>query len=318
MTYRLPPLNALRAFESAARHLSFKKAADELSVTPTAVSHQIRGLEDYLGVGLFHRRTRAVELTDEGKAMLPKVREGLECFAAAVELTHARRGMGGLSVSAPPSFATRWLVPRLEGFTASHPGVQLHLTGSRNTIDDKHGGGALEAELDLREDVAELAIRFGAGHYPGCRVELLLVPEYTVVCSPRLLASGRPLAHPDDVRHHVLIHDDTIPDEEERPNWSDWLEAAGVRGVDARPGPHFGDSGLALTAAADGLGLALASRALVAREVAEGRLVIPFDISIHLRYAYYLVTPLAVAHRPAVAAFRDWLLTEAATERSAA
>ena len=162
MTYRLPPLNALRAFEAAARHLSFKDAGEELSVTPTAISHQIRGLEEYLGFYLFRRLTRALELTREGRAMLPKVREGLECFAAAIENTRQHDAGGRLLVTSPPAFANRWLIRHLPAFTAAHPEIQLHMAASLDTIDarDVSGVSGLEG-IDVRDDEAEVFIRFG-------------------------------------------------------------------------------------------------------------------------------------------------------------
>lgn len=315
MTYRLPPLNALRAFEAAARHLSFKNAAVELFVTPTAVSHQIKLLEEFLGVPLFRRLTRALELTAHGEAMLPKVREGLVCFAAAVELTRERSEEGRLFVVSPPSFAARWLVPRLQRFTRARPKLHLHLLSSLETIDDDESGGIGGFEnVDLREDDSQVLIRFGTGSYPGCRVDHIFGPDYIAVCSPRLLSSKLPLRQPADVKFHVLLHDDTIANERARPSWAEWLRKAGVTNVDSGVGPHFSDSGLALVAAVDGLGIALASKPLVAAEIAEGRLVAPFDIAVGQQYAYYLVTPEAISDRPMVEAFRQWLLDEAGME----
>ncbi|RLJ62090.1 transcriptional regulator GcvA [Sulfurisoma sediminicola] len=312
MTYRLPPLNALRAFEVAARHLSFKNAAQELSVTPTAISHQIRMLEDFLGLALFRRLTRSLELTPEGEAMLPKVREGLECFAAAVESARVQVAQERLIVVAPPSFATRWLVPRLKGFSQAAPGVELHLVSSLNAIDGEQPGAArIFDSIDLREEESQVAICFGTGDYAGLHVDRILSSGYFAVCSPRLMEGPHPLREPADIRFHALIHDDTIANERARPSWEEWLRLAGVTGVDASAGPHFRDSGLALVAAIDGMGIALASRPLAATEVAAGRLVSPFKISVQHNYAYYLVTPEAISARPAVEAFRRWLLAEA-------
>lgn len=310
MAYRLPPLTALRAFEAAARTLSFKKAAAELHVTPAAISHQVKALEGYLGVPLFRRLTRRLELTAKAEAMLPKLREAFACLAAAVETT--RDSGGALSVSAPPTFAARWLVPRLPRFAAAHPEVELRLSSSPDTI-DRHGGGAPGAGVvDPRDPSTDVAIRFGSGRSPGQRVDLVLAPAYTLVCSPRLLVGKRPLRVADDLRRHVLIHDETIPDEAFRPSWEEWLRVAGATGVDASLGPRFGNAALAVEAALDGQGVVLALKPLVAAEVAAGRLVIPFDVSVPSRYVYYLATPEAIADRPAVAAFRAWLLAEAA------
>ncbi len=310
MAYRLPPLSVLRAFEAAARHMSFKKAAEELHVTPAAVSQQIKTLETYLGVALFRRLTRALELTAAGAAMLPKVREGFECLAAAVETTR-QSGGGALTVTAPPSFAARWLVPRLARFTAAHPEVELRLASSADTIDRRGDASVLpEDAVDVRDDESEVAIRYGAGNYPGYRVERIFATDYLPVCSPDLATAERPLDTPADLRRHVLIHDETIRDDR-TPGWADWLRAAGVRGVDARRGPRFSNAVLALQAALDGQGVALALRPLVAGDLAAGRLVVPFALSVPSPYAYFLVMPEAVARRPAVAAFRDWLLAAA-------
>ena len=315
MPYRLPPLNSLRAFEAAARHLSFKLAGEELAVTPTAISHQIRSLEDALGFPLFHRLTRAIELTAKGRAMLPKVREGLDAFAAAIETTRGNEEGGRLRVSSPPTFLSRWLIRHLPGFAARHPEIQLHMAASLGMIDLPDGttGAVPEAlpESPEREDEAEVFVRFGRGSYPGCQVERLFSPVYAAVCSPRLLFGTQPLKLPADLAHQVLLHDDTIPELMVRPTWAEWLALAGVGGVDSDAGMHFSDSGLVLSAAIDGVGIALASTPLIEAEVAAGRLVVLFDIVIRRPQSYFLVTPDAVAGRPVVRAFREWLLEEA-------
>ncbi len=315
MSYRLPPLNSLRAFEVAARHLSFKNAAAELSVTPTAVSHQIKLLEEFLGLPLFRRLTRALELTPQGAAMLPSVRDGLECFAAAVENAHEHVAHGRLIVVSPPSFATRWLVPRLHRFTQVESSLNLHVIRSLNTIDrDQHDGAVVFDNIDLREEDSQVVIRFGSGVYPGFRVDRMFGSDYIAVCSPKLLpANTHPVA---DIRSQVLLHDDAIANERARPSWEEWLRLAGITGVDSSAGPHFSDSGLAIVAAVDGLGIALASKPLVAAAIAEGKLVAPFDIAVEQLDAYYLVTPRAIAGRPVVKAFRKWLLDEAKTQAS--
>lgn len=312
MNHRLPPLNALRAFEVAARHLSFKKAGEEMAVTPTAISHQIKGLEGYLGFPLFHRLTRALELTTEGKAMLPKVREGLDCFAAAVELTRPRLAGGRLLISTPPAFAARWLIRHLPGFTAMHPEITLHMSASLQTIDPRGSDGMEGIEnFVARDDEAEIFVRFGHGNYSGCRVDRLFSPAYVAVCSPRLLNGKRPLKEPVDLRHHVLLHDDTVPELMGRPSWAEWMEIAGVYGIDPEAGTHFSDLGLVLSAAVDGVGVALASKPLVEAEITAGRLVVPFDIVIKRPQAYHLVTPDSLVERPVVETFREWILAEA-------
>lgn len=301
----------MRAFESAARHLSFKKAAEELHVTPAAISQQIKALESYLGVSLFHRLTRALEITAQGSAMLPKVREGFECFAEAIGSTR-QIADGVLTITAPPSFAARWLVPRLPRFTVAHPEVELRLASSGGSV-DRPGETLLRdgERLDLREADCELAIRYGTGNYPGLQVEPIFAPDWVPVCSPRLPTPERPLAVPQDLAGHILIHDETINDEEHQPGWLEWLASAGVTTVDAERGPRFSNAVLAVEAALDGQGVALALKPLVEADVAAGRLVVPFAIAVPSPYAYFLVMRKAVARRHSVAAFRDWLLTEA-------
>ena len=310
MSNRMPPLNTLRTFEVAARHLSFKLAAEELFVTPTAISHQIRGLEDFLGVELFRRLTRALELTPEGEAMLPKVREGLECFADAVSRVSGVKQGAKLRVVAPPSFAARWLMPRLNRFAERAPGVELYLRGSAKALDAAARVTDGSGRRGRGRSTPQVWIRFGRGDYRGVRVDRLFEPEYTAVCSPALLKRRIPLAVPEDLRHFSLIHDETIPDPALRPHWSDWLAAAGVPHVRVA-GPHFSDSGLAISAAIDGLGVALLSRHLVEGEIAAGRLVAPFDVSITRKgYAYYVVSPESVADEAQVQVFREWVLDE--------
>lgn len=315
MSHRLPPLNALRAFEAAARHLSFKNAAQELSVTPTAISHQIKVLEDFLGLPLFHRLTRALALTPQGQAMLPKVREGLACFVAAVQGVHERATIGRLILVLPPSFATRWLVPRLRRFALAQPSLSLHVIRSVTTLDGVQPAGAAAFEpVDLHPEDSLVVIRFGSGLYPGFQVDRMFGSDYIAVCSPKLLEGDQPLRVPADMRHQVLLHDDATANERSGPGWDAWFRLAGVTNADPKAGTYFGDAGMAYVAALDGLGVALASRPLVANAIAQGRLVAPFDIAVGQNHAYYLAVPEAVSSRPAVQAFRKWLLEEAKTE----
>lgn len=311
MPYRLPPLNSLRAFEAAARHLSFKLAAGELSVTPTAISHQIRSLEDALGFPLFHRLTRAIELTPRGRAMLPKVREGLDAFAAAIESTRCHDEGGRLRVSSPPTFLQRWLIRHLPDFASRHPEIQLHMTASLAMIDLPDGAASVVVDEEGGDEEAAVYVRFGRGNYPGCQIDRLFSPVYAAVCSPRLLSGMQPLKVPSDLAQHALLHDDTIPELMVRPTWEEWLAQAGVSGIDSNAGMHFSDSGLVLSAAIDGVGVALASKPLIEAEVAAGRLVVLFDIVIRRPQSYFLVIPDAVAGRPVVRGFREWLLEEA-------
>jgi LysR family glycine cleavage system transcriptional activator len=311
---RVPPFGTLRAFEAAARHLSFKKAAEELHVTPSAISQQIRALEDHLGVALFRRMTRALELTLEGKAMLPKVRDGLGSLSAAMNLV--RKPVvttGPLTVSAPPSFSTRWLLPRLQRFAKAHPEIDLRLTSSLEMIDGRAPDNGHPLFIEPGDE--RVAIRYGDGDYVGSRIDRIFQAAYVPVCSPRLLDGPNPLLAPEDLRHHTLIHDDTVPDANRRPTWKQWLQQEGVEGVDALRGPHFTDGSLAIEAAADGMGVALALRPLVCSDVKAGRLVIPFDSPMPSNYAYYFVTPETAHERIDLSQFRTWVLTEARREQ---
>lgn len=317
MPPRLPPLNSLRAFEAAARLLSFKQAAEELSVTPTAISHQIKLLEEFLDLRLFRRLTRSLELTDEGSAMLPKVQEGFASLAAAIEASRRLESGGIVTMCAPPSFAARWLVPRLAVFHRAHPDIDLHLSSSAATIDGRERDSPGDLRPGAGEAPYDLTVRFGRGQYAGQIVDQLFTPAYVPVCSPTLLEGERPLREPGDLRWQVLIHDSTVPELEDRPGWATWLELAGagdlvglVRGV------YFEDGALAVASAMAGHGVALAARPLISADVAAGRLAIPFPQSIPSRYAYYVATPAATAERPTVLALRTWLAREAARERA--
>ncbi len=310
MSYRFPPLSTFRTFEAAARHLSFKKAAEELHVTPSAVSQQIKNLESYLGLALFQRCPNALRLTDDGSAMVPNIRAGLDCFAAGIEITRHGK-IHSLNVSAPPSFATRWLVPHLSRFSIAYPEVAIRITSSSDTIDGPHAfAPRSDDETDPRQETSEVAIRFGSGLYPGYRVEKLLTPDYVPVCSPGLRNGAAPLRLLDDLRQHILIHDETIPIVEKRPSWAKWLKLAGITGMDSEHGPRFSNSVLVHEAALGGQGVALVIRQHVEADVAAGRLVIPFAITIPSAYAYYLVSPEANAEDAIVLAFRDWIRAE--------
>ena len=315
-SHRAPPLNALRAFEAAARHLSFKIAAAELFVTPGAVSHQVKQLEEYLGVALFRRLTRALELTAEAHALLPKVREGLAKLTEAVEVVRAREDAPALTVIAPPNFAARWLVPRLGRFTAAHPGIELHIA-SRPTMIDGRGDSEVMPVADAREGTPMAMVRFGDGHYPGAQVDEMFSALYVPVCSPLLLQGPHPLRKPADLRFHTLLHDDTVTEEGARPSWSDWLKAVGIEGVDGTKGPRFSDASLSFEAALEGLGVALAMKPLVGAEIEAGRLVVPFNLAAPATYSYYLVTPEGTGETGTVGDFRRWLLAESAPERLA-
>jgi LysR family glycine cleavage system transcriptional activator len=315
MANRLPPLNALRAFEAAARHLSVKKAAVELNVTPAAVSHQIRMLEDYLGVQLFHRYNRALELTDAARASLPKLREGFDCLVQAVERLRSHVSGGVLTVSAAPSFAARWLMPRLHRFIAAHPEVDVRVSARMRRVSvDGKGDVAERATVEAWLDDSDIAILYGRGNYPSLWVKKLLDLTITPICSPQLLKGDHPLKSPADLSRHMLLHDDTGDLYDNEPFWDVWLREAGVNGVDSRRGPHFSHAVLAFEAAIDAVGVVATMPVLAAEDLATGRLVAPFDLRVPLASAYYLVCHESASTRPAVALFRDWLLEEAARD----
>ena len=314
MVSRLAPLNALKAFEATARHLSVKKAAAELSVTPAAVSHQIKALEDYLGVQLFHRRNRALELTEAARAGLPKLRDGFESLVQAVERLRAHKGGGMLMVSAAPSFAARWLMPRLHRFLDANPEVDVRISARlRQASEGRREVTAERATIDTWLADSDVAILYGHGDYPDFRVDKLLALSVTPICSPRLMTQRKnPLLRPEDLRHHLLLHDETGDLYDGVSFWEVWMKAAGVAGVDLNRGPHFSHAVLAFEAAIEGHGVVATMPVLAESDLHAARLVTPFALRVPLASAYYLVSSQEAAKRPAVAAFREWLLKEAA------
>ena len=306
MSRRLPPLNALRAFEAAARHLSFTRAADELSVTQAAVSHQVKALEEHLGVRLFRRLSRGLRLTEEGQTYWPQVRDALDAIAQATERLRASDAGGALTVSVAPSVAAMWLVPRLNRFRDRHPEIDVRIAAS-------------DALVDFGRDDVDMAVRYGRGRYPGLHTVRLMTEEVFPVCSPRLLEGPHPLRRPEDLRHHTLLHDDPVAAEDDvLADWRMWLLAAGVDDVDPEGGPRFSHSNLLLQAAIDGQGVALGRTPLVAAALEAGLLVRPFEVVLAANFAYYVVCPEVTAERPKIVAFREWLLDEASSERTGA
>ncbi|HYD65676.1 transcriptional regulator GcvA [Azospirillum sp.] len=294
MARQLPSLNGLRAFEAAARHLSFTRAAEELNVTQSAVSHQIRALEDRLGVRLFRRLNQTLLLTDAGQLLLPCVRDAFDRLAAGVERVVQHEAAGVLTVSVSPSFAARWLMGRIGRFRLRHPDIHLRISASPHHVDF-----ARETDIDM-------AVRHGLGFWEGLRADRLLTDEIFPVCSPDLLKGTLPLRTPGDLRHHTLL------DDAQHGYWEDWLATAGVPGLSACPDLVFDDYGLAIEAALRGQGVAMGRATLVGEEIAAGRLVRLFDLGVPADLGYYVVCPEATADRPKVRVFRDWLLAEAA------
>ena len=294
---RLPPLNALRAFEAAGRHLSFSKAAAELNVTPAAVSQQVKALEDYLGTALFRRLNRALLLTDAGQLSLPALSEGFDRMAEAVASIEGSQDETVLGVSVSPSVAAKWLMPRMERFYRAHPGIDLRID-------------ATEALADFDADGIDVAIRYGVGNYPGMHVDVLMEEEVFPVCSPKLLAEAA-ISSVADLGRVPLLHLSWVSHDGSWPDWRMWLAAAGHPDIDTTRGPRFGQFGMAVDAAIEGLGVALGSTAVVADDLAAGRLVKPFDLTIAPPFKYFLVCPERRADRPHIAAFRSWIMAEA-------
>jgi len=295
---RLPPLNAIRAFEAAARHLSFTKAADELNVTPAAISQQVRNLEDILGVPLFRRLTRALLLSEAGQAALPILGEGFDRLVDGIERIRATSESGILTVSAAPSFAARWLVRRLPRFEARHPEIRIRLDPTLHAVDFE------------RENV-DIAIRFGEGNYPGMRTDRLMTENISPVCSPGLMNGDNPLREPCDLANHVLLHTDWGLGNPTQPDWAMWLVCAGAETVNSSRGPVFTTEVLTVESALEGNGVALVNRGIVVDEVAAGRLVWPFELTIETHFGFFIICPEHTADSPKNAAFRQWLLDEA-------
>ena len=317
MTHRLPPLNALKAFESAARHLSLKRAAQELNVTPAAISHQVKTLEDYLGARLFVRLNRGLELTPAARTALPKLSEGFASLAQAVAVMQPRSDSGQVTVSAAPSFATRWLMPRLHRFFAAHPEIDVRVSARLRRA--KQGGqdsAAERATIETWLAESDAAILYGHGDYPGFRVDKLIALTVAPICSPQLMHGDNPLRRPQDLQYHTLLHDDTGALYDGVAFWEVWLKAAGIVDIDTSHGSRFSHAVLALEAANDALGVVATFPVLAAAELKVGRLILPFELQVPLQSAYYLVCNEIALLRPAVKAFRDWLLAEAAQQET--
>jgi LysR family glycine cleavage system transcriptional activator len=291
MSRRLPPLTALRAFEAAARHGSFARAADELAVTQAAISHQVRELEDWLGVPLFTRLHRGVRLSDAGERYLQSLTSAFDEMAQATSAVLEDSASSTLTVSAEPSFAARWLLPRLASFRERHPDIELDLDPSSDLV-------------DFRSEAVDVAVRYGPGDWPEVETQRLIDIVAFPVCSPALMKGEHRLREPRDLRHHALLHDDTTD------GWREWLALAGLSEVDGTRGYRFRDSVLTLDAAAAGQGVALGDNLLCAADLAAGRLVRPFADPVAPCHAYWLVAPAAHRERPGVAAFWDWLAQE--------
>jgi LysR family glycine cleavage system transcriptional activator len=292
---KLPPLNALRSFEAAARHESFTRAAEELNVTQGAVSHQVKGLEAVLGVKLFNRERQRLVITGPGREYLSVVRDALDRIALGTERLVQRQSSGALTISTSPDFAAKWLVHRLGRFAEAHPEIDLRVSASMHHVDF------------AREEV-DVAVRHGDGSWPGLDCVRLCTEQLFPVCSPKLLAGRERIGEPADVLKFPLLHLD------DRGAWSRWLDAAGVAESEPLRGPVMNRASMLIDAAVDGQGVALARTTLAAWDLINGRLIRPLDVALRLSKSYWIVCPKAVSALPKVKTFRDWLLTEAADD----
>jgi len=294
MRPRLPPLNALKAFEAAARHESFTRAAEELCVTQGAVSHQVKALEAELAIKLFNRERQRLIITEAGRDYLAVVRDALDRIAVGTERLLQRQSVGVLTVSTSPDFAAKWLVHRLGHFAEAHAGIDLRVSATMHHVDF------------AREDV-DMAVRHGDGNWPGLDAVQLSAEQLFAVCSPKLL-SGRRLGKPADIPKFPLIHLDS------RADWTKWLRVAGISDDNVRHGPVLNRASMVIDAAINGQGIALARTTLAAWDLINGRLVRPFAEALRLSKTYWIVCPKATSNVPKIVTFRDWLLAEAAQD----
>lgn len=295
MLRRLPPLNALKAFEAAARHESFTRAAEELCVTQGAVSHQVKALETELGLKLFTRERQRLIITEQGRDYLAVLRDAFDRIALGTERLKQRQSSGVLTVSTSPDFAAKWLVNRLGRFSEAHPEIDLRVSATMHHVDF------------AREDV-DIAVRHGDGTWPGLDAVRLSREELFPVCSPKLMSGPRAIRVPADLMKHPLLH------MEDRQSWTRWLEAAGIPDGAAVHGPVLNRASMLIDAAVDGQGVALARTTLAAWDVITGRLMRPFPIALPLAKTYWIVCPKVTSLLPKIQAFREWLLAEAADD----
>lgn len=296
MVARLPSLNGLRAFEAAARHLSFTLAAQELNVTQTAISHQIRRLEEELGIQLFVRQSRSLALTPQAAEYLPGIRAAFQGLRSATDRLLRNDNDRVLTISTLTSFAVKWLLPRLTAFHETHPDINVRITTSIDLV-------------DFRKDDVDAAIRYGRGQWPGVRADWLMAEHLFPVCSPALLKGERALRRPEDLAGVTLLHTSSTGDD-----WQLWLTAAGLPPhLSQKPGLTFDLAFMTVQAAIDGLGVAIGHTAYVADDIAKGRLVVPFDVTLPADAGFYLVAPQDRASAPKLDAFRSWLKTAVAT-----
>jgi LysR family glycine cleavage system transcriptional activator len=298
-TVKLPPFHALRAFEAAGRNLSFARAADELGVSPAAVSQHIQQMEEFAGQPLFRRLGRRVELTDAGQAALSHVAAAMANLADAARIMRLPLRGHRVSVSVAPSFAIKWLVPRLERFKELHPDVEIWVSADMGLVD------FAVADVDV-------AIRYGAGGYADAQAQMLLSESVVPICSPMLIEGANGLKKPEDIQRFALLHDDSPDRDPSCPTWPMWLMARGLDAEHARKGLRLNQSSLVVEAAMAGKGIGLAKRQLAAADIAAGRLVTPFENSDQpINFAYWLVWRRGRSLSPGLQAFMNWIRDEA-------
>jgi LysR family transcriptional regulator, glycine cleavage system transcriptional activator len=295
MPRQLPPLNALRAFEAAARSESFTRAAEELCVTQGAVSHQVKALEATLGIKLFNRERQRLVITDAGREYLNVVRDALDRIAAGTERLVQRQNAGVLTVSTSPDFAAKWMVYRLGRFAEAHPGIDLRVSATMHHVDF------------AREDV-DVAVRHGDGDWSGLDAVRLCSEQLFPVCSPKFMSGRNRIRKPPDLLKLPLLHLD------DWKAWSRWFDAAGIVDAEMPRGTALNRASMLIDAAVDGQGVALARTALAAWDLINGRLIRPFDLGLRLSNTYWIVCPKATSGVPKIATFRKWLLAEAAED----
>ena len=296
---RMPPLNSLRAFESAGRHLSFSLAAEELNVTPGAISQQIRVLEDHLEIKLFERLNRSIQLTDAGRMYLPLISQGFEQLLSATQNLINFSCGGPLTVTSAPSLISKWLIPRLGKFKQEHPEIDVRIDASERLVDF------------FREDI-DIGIRFGTGEFEGLDAIELFCVEIIAVCSPDLLRKGNGLNNIEDIAQHTLLHSEFNESDPGFPDWKMWLATFGAKDIDTNHGITFKQSEMLLQAAIEGQGIGLVTSVIAEREIAEGRLVQLFQTSLPNRMSYHLVSTPQKSDLGKVVAFREWILRESA------
>jgi len=286
---RLPPLNSLKAFETAARHLSFTKAAQELFVTQAAVSHQIKSLEENLSIKLFRRKNRALFLTEEGQSYYLDIKDTFTALSDATEKLLSKTASGTLTVASQPTFAIQWLVPRLAQFSELHPDIDVRIK-------------AVDLDEGFLNDDVDIAIYYGRGNWPSVRANKLRNEYMIPVCSPLLLTGDKPLNKPADLNNHTLLHDHS------RKDWKQWCRNAGAEDVNVNQGPIFSLSSLVLQAAIYGQGVALGYSVFSRPEIEAGRLVCPFEEVLLSKDAYYIVCEESQSELGKIKEFREWML----------